>query len=211
MPESGFDDLWQAIRDQWPSYLAYTTSFFTIGALWTAHHGLFRRLESADARILHLNLLLLWVVAFLPFPTKLAAEALRHESNDPERAAVLFYGGALLVISIVMTAMTLYAARRRDLLKEGVAAGGAARAEQTHPPDRSLLRPHPAARPRGASGGSLAVPRAGAGKRDRADPVGRAQAERGLVAPGAVRLPAGPWPAHHGRALAGRRPGPGWL
>jgi uncharacterized membrane protein len=121
VPESGFDDLWQAIRDQWPSYLAYTTSFFTIGALWTAHHGLFRRLESADARILHLNLLLLWVVAFLPFPTKLAAEALRHESNDPERAAVLFYGGALLVISIVMTAMTLYAARRRDLLKEGVA------------------------------------------------------------------------------------------
>jgi uncharacterized membrane protein len=88
VPESGFDDLWQAIGDQWPSYLAYTTSFFTIGALWTAHHGLFRRLESADARMLHLNLLLLWVVAFLPFPTKLAAEALRHESEDPERAAV---------------------------------------------------------------------------------------------------------------------------
>jgi uncharacterized membrane protein len=121
VPERGFDDLWQAIRDEWPSYLAYTTSFFTIGVLWTAHHGLFRRLESADARILLLNLLLLWVVAFLPFPTTLTAEALRHESSDPERAAVLFYGGALLVISIVMTAMTLYAARRPGLLKEGVA------------------------------------------------------------------------------------------
>jgi hypothetical protein len=34
---------------------------------------------------------------------------------------VLFYGGVLLVISIVMTAMTLYAARRRELLREGVA------------------------------------------------------------------------------------------
>jgi uncharacterized membrane protein len=118
VPEGGFDDLWQAIGDQWPSYLAYTTSFFTIGALWTAHHGLFRRLESADARMLHLNLLLLWVVAFLPFPTKPAAEALRHESEDPERAAVLFYGGVLLVISIVMTAMTQYALRRRELLRE---------------------------------------------------------------------------------------------
>ena len=31
VPESGYDDLWQTIRDQWPSYLAYTTSFFTIG------------------------------------------------------------------------------------------------------------------------------------------------------------------------------------
>ena len=33
VPESGFDDLWQAILDQWPSYLAYTTSFFTIGTM----------------------------------------------------------------------------------------------------------------------------------------------------------------------------------
>jgi uncharacterized membrane protein len=89
--------------------------------LWTAHHGLRKRLESADARMLHLNLLLLWVVAFPPFPTKVAAEALRHESEDPERAAVLFYGGVLLVISILMTAMTLYAARRRELLRDGVA------------------------------------------------------------------------------------------
>jgi uncharacterized membrane protein len=121
VPESGFGDLWEAIGEQWPSYLAYTTSFFTIGALWTAHHGLFRRLEFADSRLMNLNLLLLWVVAFLPFPTHLAAEALRHESDDPERAAVLFYGGVLLFISIVMTSMTLYAARRRDLLKAEVA------------------------------------------------------------------------------------------
>jgi uncharacterized membrane protein len=120
VPESGFDDLWQAIRDEWPSYLAYTTSFFTIGGLWAAHHGLFRRLETVDVALLRLNLLLLWGVAFLPFPTMLTAEALQHESDAPERTAVLFYGGALLFISCVITVMTVYAARHRELLREGV-------------------------------------------------------------------------------------------
>jgi uncharacterized membrane protein len=33
IPEAGFDDLWGSIADQWASYLAYTTSFFTIGGL----------------------------------------------------------------------------------------------------------------------------------------------------------------------------------
>ena len=30
---------------QWPSYLAYVTSFLTIGGIWLAHHGIFRRLR----------------------------------------------------------------------------------------------------------------------------------------------------------------------
>ncbi len=120
VPESGFDDLWGAIRDEWPSYLAYTTSFFTIGGLWAAHHALFRRLASADVTLMRLNLVLLWLVAFLPFPTALTADALRLESDAPERTAVLFYGGALLLISLTMTVMTVYAARRKGLLQEGV-------------------------------------------------------------------------------------------
>ncbi len=29
VPEDAFDDLWRGIADQWPSYLAYVTSFST--------------------------------------------------------------------------------------------------------------------------------------------------------------------------------------
>jgi uncharacterized membrane protein len=39
---------WQALADEWPSYLAYETSFLTIGSVWLAHHGLFSRLRSVD-------------------------------------------------------------------------------------------------------------------------------------------------------------------
>ena len=75
VPESAFDDLWHGIAEQWPSYLAYATSFITIGWIWVAHHGIFRRLQYANRRVMLINLLLLMAVAFLPFPTKLMAEA----------------------------------------------------------------------------------------------------------------------------------------
>jgi len=44
VPESAFEDLRSGIVDEWPSYLAYVTSFLTIGGIWAAHHGIFRRL-----------------------------------------------------------------------------------------------------------------------------------------------------------------------
>jgi uncharacterized membrane protein len=114
VPESDFDDLWKGIADQWPSYLAYATSFMTIGGLWLAHHGIFRRLGSADGVVMRLNLLLLMFVAFLPFPTKLVAEAV--DTGHSERAAVVFYGLVLFGTSLVITALWRYIAGRRALL-----------------------------------------------------------------------------------------------
>ena len=42
------------------------------------------------------------------------------EGDAPERTAVLFYGATLLVIAVVITVMTIYTARRPEVLKEGV-------------------------------------------------------------------------------------------
>ena len=58
VPKSGFEDLWKGIADQWPSYLAYATSFITIGGMWMAHHAIFRRLAGADGNVMRLNILL---------------------------------------------------------------------------------------------------------------------------------------------------------
>jgi uncharacterized membrane protein len=120
VPASAFDDLWRGIAHEWPSYLAYATSFWTIGGLWAAHQGIFRRLRLADVTVVRVNLLLLMVVSFLPFPTKLMAEALREPSA--ETAAVLFYGATLLVITAVTAALGRYAVRRPALLADGVAS-----------------------------------------------------------------------------------------
>ena len=37
VPADEFDDLLAGILDQWPSYLAYLTSFLTIGGVWLVH------------------------------------------------------------------------------------------------------------------------------------------------------------------------------
>jgi uncharacterized membrane protein len=118
VPESDFEHLWKGIADQWPSYLGYATSFLTIGGLWFIHHGIFRRLASADTIVMRLNLLLLMLVAFLPFPTKLVAETI--DLTSPERAAVIFYGLVLLSISVVIGSLWRYVAAHRELLEPDV-------------------------------------------------------------------------------------------
>lgn len=118
VPESQFDDLWHGIWSQWPSYLAFATSFLTIGAFWLLHHGVFRRLKYADTRVMRINLLLLMAISFLPFPTRLMAQAI-HDTQA-ERAAVLTYGANLLAISILYALLWEAAARGSGLLQPDV-------------------------------------------------------------------------------------------
>ena len=105
----------------WPSYLGYVVSFLTIGAAWLGHTALTDRLARVDPILLRINLLLLLVVAFLPFPTQLIAEALHHESS--ERVFVTLYGLSLLAIRILSFALDAYA--RREHLYSPSEAGEA--------------------------------------------------------------------------------------
>jgi uncharacterized membrane protein len=118
VPASEFDDLWSGIAHEWPAYLGYATSFITIGGIWLAHHGLFTRLQYVNRRVMQINLVLLMAVSFLPFPTRLVAEAIRDA--DAERAAVLFYGASLLAISVLLGALWATAASDRSLLRPEV-------------------------------------------------------------------------------------------
>ena len=67
------------------------------------------RLARSDSIFLRLNLLGLLVVAFLPFPTRLVADALQH--TDAERVAVTIYGLTLLVIRVLGSGLAAYARR----------------------------------------------------------------------------------------------------
>ena len=51
--------------------IPYITSFATIGIIWLNHHAMFHAVERVDHPTLVLNLLLLLVVSFIPFPTAL--------------------------------------------------------------------------------------------------------------------------------------------
>ena len=118
IPRTEFADPWRAIAHEWPSYLAYLTSFVTIGGIWLAHHGVFRRLEYVNSRVMRLNLVLLLGVSFLPFPTRLAAEAIR--TTDAERAFVIFYGFCFFLVALSFGALWTAVLRDRGLLRPEV-------------------------------------------------------------------------------------------
>ena len=122
LPADAFEHLWSSLVHEWPSYLAYVTSFLTIGGIWMAHHGLFVRLRSVDPTLLRLNIVLLMVVAFLPFPTGVLADAL-HASDRAERVAIGVYGGTLLVTQLLFAALARYAIRHPELHAETAGAG----------------------------------------------------------------------------------------
>src|SRR5215813_10137818 len=64
----------EALLGLWPRYLAYVLSFLVIARFWVTHHLAFRLIARYDATLVWLNLLLLMLVAFLPFPTAVLGE-----------------------------------------------------------------------------------------------------------------------------------------
>jgi uncharacterized membrane protein len=101
----------------WPAYLAYVTSFVTIGIIWMNHHHTVSLIARIDRTMLFINNLLLLTIAFLPFPTKLVGDYLRH---DGEQAAVLAYSATLVVMSVLHQLWWRYARHNRRLIADGV-------------------------------------------------------------------------------------------
>src|SRR5215510_7605430 len=97
----------QQVLRAWPAYLAYLTSFLTIGGAWLLHTALTEQLARIDQLFLRLNLLVLLAVVFLPFPTRLVAEALTSTSR--ERVYVTMYGLTLLAIRLLGSLLDAYA------------------------------------------------------------------------------------------------------
>jgi uncharacterized membrane protein len=103
-----------ALLDLWPSYLAYATSFLTIGIMWVNHHTVFRQIREADHPFLYLNLALLLLIAFVPFPTTLLAD---HAWDEEGRSAALAYGITLTITALFFNAIWRYAIWDRRLLR----------------------------------------------------------------------------------------------
>jgi uncharacterized membrane protein len=110
-------DLAPQLLHLWPAYLAYVTSFLTIGIIWMNHHHTVSLLARVDRTFLFINILLLLTVAFLPFPTRLVADDLRHGG---EEAAVLVYTATFVLMSVIYNAWWRYASGGRRLIADDV-------------------------------------------------------------------------------------------
>jgi uncharacterized membrane protein len=112
--------LLSSLLHHWSSYLAYVTSFMTIGVVWLQHSAITHTLRAADATLYRMNLVVLLLVSFLPFPTKLVVEFIAE--GGPERVAAVFYGLTMLALSLSLMMFGRYVAKDRRLVKNQVEA-----------------------------------------------------------------------------------------
>jgi TMEM175 potassium channel family protein len=111
-------ELWRQLRDLWPSYAGFAISFFIIGIMWANHHNIYKHIKEVDHYFLLINIVFLFCVAFLPFPTAVLAE---HLNEVGQSAAVIFYSGSFLVTACVYNLLWMYPSHiARHLLGDDV-------------------------------------------------------------------------------------------
>jgi uncharacterized membrane protein len=110
----------QALKDQWPSYLAYLAAFFAIAAIWINHHDLFTRVRAVDIRVLCLNLILLLVTSLFPWPASVLSSAIRDGDHGDKVAAITLYAGVGFLVPFAWIALYGYLAQHPHLLDDSV-------------------------------------------------------------------------------------------
>jgi uncharacterized membrane protein len=94
-----------------PQLIPYVTSFATIGIIWLNHHSMFHEVEKVEHSTLTLNLLLLLVVAFIPYPTGVIGK------YGALRSAVVLYGATFTAGGLAFSALW-FDIRRKRLSRE---------------------------------------------------------------------------------------------
>jgi len=86
-----------ALGHQWPSYVAFITSFFTVLIIWLNHHAMFKLVRRVNVRLLLANGLLLMMATVVPFSTELVAE---YFQKPGARLACMIYAGIFVLASV---------------------------------------------------------------------------------------------------------------
>lgn len=92
----------EVLTEEWPSYAAFALSFVIIALAWIGHHRRFRVIIGHDTGLIWINLLLLFLIASVPFPTALISRF------APEVPAVVLYAGVVVALQVVELVEWLY-------------------------------------------------------------------------------------------------------
>lgn len=117
VPE-GADNLFPALLEEWPDFLAYVVSFVFVGGIWMTHSSITQLTAREDEVTFRLTLLMLFFVSLMPFTTSVMAG---HLTGAGSHLAVLLYGLDLFIASVALSAIMRYLAWRPELLVDGLA------------------------------------------------------------------------------------------
>jgi uncharacterized membrane protein len=114
LPKGSASELLAQLGHNAPTLLGYALVFVTLGTVWFGNRTQNDFVRFADHPYVWLNLLMLLLVAFVPFTGNILAH------HPTARVAVVTYGVHLTAIGIVYGVVWLYATGRPHLLHEGL-------------------------------------------------------------------------------------------
>jgi uncharacterized membrane protein len=98
--------LYQALLNKWPSYLAFFIGFVTTLVCWINHHFIFLHITKSSQMLTIVNALVLFLVAFVQFPTAVLGEFITEHEAD---IAVQFFGVTYIMMAMVFRNLWGYA------------------------------------------------------------------------------------------------------
>ncbi|MFP5437946.1 MAG: TMEM175 family protein [Bacteroidia bacterium] len=110
-------ELLEYLAAQWPSFLAFSVSFFSIFIMWVNHHKLFRQIYSRTTAITFLNGLILFFASAVSYPTGLLA---RFIDTPAANVVVALYTGLFILINLSYLLLWQVASKDRTLLRPGI-------------------------------------------------------------------------------------------
>lgn len=108
------EDLPRALAELTPRYASFLISFFVIGLFWLSHHRMFEYVQAYDRNLLWLNLVFLFLVVFVPFPTTVVGRF------PAVFTSVALYAGVMVALSLARLACWWYVYYRAHLIRPGV-------------------------------------------------------------------------------------------
>jgi uncharacterized membrane protein len=89
--------LLHSLVEQWPVYLAFLVSFFTLLMMWYIHSVYFRFIIKLNREIFYANGLILMLTISIPFVTRMVAEYMQKDSAP---TAIIIYTGFGPLVSL---------------------------------------------------------------------------------------------------------------
>lgn len=99
--------LLKSLVAQLPQLIPYVTSFATIGIIWLNHHTMFHEVDRVKRSTLILNLVLLLVVSFIPYPTAVLGR------YGPLRSSAVLYGATLTALGMAYSILWRHIAKHK--------------------------------------------------------------------------------------------------
>ncbi|WP_343687571.1 TMEM175 family protein [Chryseobacterium gleum] len=111
------NDLLVFLKNQWPAFLAFILSFFSIFIMWVNHHKIFKQIYSRNSAIMFANGLILFLVSAVSYPTALLA---RYFDGEASSVVVALYTGIFILINLAYNLLWFLATRNKKLLRPGI-------------------------------------------------------------------------------------------